>query len=185
MDEGLEWVWFSGNERRKFSEDFRGNWRRIGRGNWAEMEASLRDAKVSLRHFLLHSLLSGIGRNAEEKEGMHRWGRSWKFWSLSGWVLSDCSLWIALSAHLPTELKDAGLYEEKLPARALKKFESNGVALQQRRRRGDRHSMPPDLVLRWRSRRAAVDRNDGGLNLNGWREICSSELAGRSCRKLS
>ena len=99
MDEGREGIWFSGNGRGESAEEFRGNWRRIGRGDWAEMEASLRDAKVSLRHFLLHSLLSGIGRNAEEKEGMHRWGRSWKFW------FGDCSLtlWFALAlSHLLT-----------------------------------------------------------------------------------
>ena len=126
--------------------------------------------------------LEGMQRRRKECTGGEEVGNS----GLSQVGFSLIALSGSLSAPTSlTELKDAGLYEEKLPARALKKFESNGVALQQRRRRGDRHSMPPDLVLRWRSRRAAVDRNDGGLNLNGWREICSSELAGRSCRKLS
>ena len=62
MDEGREGIWFSGNGRGKSAEFFREERRRTGCGDWAEMVASLRDVKESLRHSLLLSLLPGIGR---------------------------------------------------------------------------------------------------------------------------
>ena len=58
-----------------FSEDFREEKRRIGCGDRSEMEASLRDVKVALKHPFLPLSLLEIGGGREEEKKVVSGGR--------------------------------------------------------------------------------------------------------------